>query len=50
MTSGFGGLVFLIGAVVYISNLVIASSRKRKPIPVDGVGLMVLGIGLALLF
>lgn len=45
---GIGGLVFVIGAIVYVINLALALG-KRPGIPVDGVGLMVLGIGLALL-
>jgi hypothetical protein len=46
---GIGGLLFLIGAVIYIVNLILALGRRGKTVPVDGVGLMVLGIGLALL-
>lgn len=46
---GVGGIIFVIGAVIYVINLIIAQSRRTKQIPVDGVGLMVLGIGLALL-
>ena len=44
-----GSIIFLLGAVVYIVNLVMTLSRRGKPLPFDGVGLMVLGIGLALL-
>jgi hypothetical protein len=46
------GIVFLIGAVIYLVNLIISLARRStwKPIPVDGVGLMVLGIGIALFF
>jgi hypothetical protein len=45
---GVGSVIFLIGAVVYIINLAISLSRRVRPLPVDGFGLMVLGIGLAL--
>ena len=45
---GIGGLLFVIGAIIYIINLAL-SFGKRPGIPVDGIGLMVLGIGLALL-
>jgi hypothetical protein len=44
-----GAIIFLIGAVIYIVNLVIRLGRRGNPLPVDAVGLMVLGIGLALL-
>jgi hypothetical protein len=46
---GIGRIIFVIGAVIYIINLIIAQSKRSKQIPVDGGGLMVLGIGLALL-
>jgi hypothetical protein len=46
---GVGGIIFVIGAAIYIINIVIASSKRGRAIPVDGVGLMVLGIGFALL-
>jgi len=46
---GIGGIVFLIGAVIYIINLLYALGKRTKGIPIDGVGLMVLGLGLALL-
>lgn len=46
---GVGAIVFLIGAIIYIVNLVIVLSGRGKAIPIDGVGLMVLGLGLALL-
>lgn len=45
---GIGGLLFVIGAIVYVINLALALG-KRPGIPIDGVGLMVLGLGLALL-
>ena len=35
---GIGGIIFLIGAVIYIVNLVISLSRRGKPLPADGVG------------
>ena len=44
---GIGGIVFLVGAVIYIINLVLALRKRRTTIPIDGVGLMVLGIGLS---
>ena len=47
---GVGGIVFLIGAVIYAINLLIGLARRGKTLPLDGVGLMVLGIGLTLLF
>ncbi|HEY7183955.1 MAG TPA: hypothetical protein VIC84_21160 [Blastocatellia bacterium] len=46
---GIGGIVFLIGAVIYIINLLYALGKHTKAISIDGVGLMVLGLGLALL-
>lgn len=46
---GVGAIIFLIGAIIYIVNLVIVLSGRAKAIPTDGVGLMVLGLGLALL-
>ncbi len=46
---GVGGIIFLIGAVIYLINLVLALGKRGKPIPIDGLGLMVLGIGVALL-
>jgi hypothetical protein len=42
-----GALVFLAGAILYVINVVLALAKKR-PLAVDGVGLMVLGIGLVL--
>ena len=44
---GIGGIVFLVGAVIYIINLVLAWGKRRTTIPIDGVGLMVLGLGLS---
>ena len=46
---GIGGIVFLIGAVIYIINLLYALGKHTKALPIDGVGLMVLGMGLFLL-
>lgn len=46
---GIGGIIFLIGAVIYIINLALALGKRGKTIPIDGIGLMVLGLGLALL-
>lgn len=45
---GIGTIVFFVGAIIYIVNLVINLSRRGRPLPLDGVGTMVLGIGLAL--
>lgn len=46
---GIGGIIFLIGAIIYVINLVIGLVGKNtKSIPIDGTGLMVLGIGLTL--
>jgi hypothetical protein len=47
---GIGGIIFLIGAVIYIINLVVVWSGRNKTIKVDGIGLMVLGIGITLVF
>lgn len=47
---GIGAIIFLVGAVIYIINLVISLTRRGRPLGFDGVGLMVLGLGLALLF
>ncbi len=46
---GVGGVIFVIGAVVYIVNLLLGFARRGRALPFDGVGLMVLGMGLALL-
>lgn len=46
---GVGGVIFVIGAIVYIVNLLLGLARRGRTIPFDGVGLMVLGIGIALL-
>jgi hypothetical protein len=46
---GIGGLIFLIGAAIYVINLILAWGKRRTTIPIDGVGLMVLGLGIALL-
>ncbi|MEK6325082.1 MAG: hypothetical protein AABN33_25875 [Acidobacteriota bacterium] len=46
---GVGGIVFIVGAVIYLINFLLGLARRGKPLPVDGVGLMVLGIGIALL-
>jgi hypothetical protein len=44
---GIGGIVFLIGAVIYIFSLLYAMGKHSKTIPIDGVGLAVFGIGPA---
>lgn len=46
---GIGGVIFLIGAVVYVVNLLLGLARRGRALPFDGVGLMVLGIGWALI-
>jgi hypothetical protein len=46
---GIGGIIFLIGAAIYIINIALAWGKRRSSIPIDGVGLMVLGLGFALL-
>jgi hypothetical protein len=44
-----GTIIFLIGAVIYVVNLVLSLARRGRQLPFDGIGLMVLGLGLALL-
>lgn len=44
---GVGGVIFLIGAIIYVINLILGLAKKSH-IPVDGIGLMVLGIGLVI--
>ena len=46
---GIGGILFLIGAVIYIINLVLHFRKRQSTLPIDGVGLMVLGLGISLL-
>jgi len=46
---GIGGIVFLIGAIIYVINLAFLLGKRRATLPTDGVGLMVLGLGIALL-
>jgi hypothetical protein len=46
---GIGGIVFLIGAVIYVINLIVVWSGRNKALQIDGIGLMVLGIGLTLI-
>jgi hypothetical protein len=46
---GIGGIVFLVGAVIYVINLVLHFRKRRSTLPIDGVGLMVLGLGISLL-
>ena len=45
---GVGGVIFLIGAVIYVVNLLLGFARRGRALPFDGVGLMVLGMGAAL--
>jgi len=46
---GIGGIIFLIGAVIYVINLAFHFTKRRTTLPIDGVGLMVLGLGISLL-
>jgi len=46
---GVGTIIFLIGAAIYLINLLIGLAGRGRTIPVDGIGLMVLGLGLSLL-
>jgi len=46
---GIGAIIFLIGAIIYIVHLVLSLLKRSSRLPLDGVGLMVLGIGLSLL-
>jgi len=46
---GISGIIFLVGAVIYVINLLLTLGKRSKAIPIDGIGLMVLGLGLALL-
>ncbi|HKQ78055.1 MAG TPA: hypothetical protein VJ810_30435 [Blastocatellia bacterium] len=46
---GIGGIIFLVGAVIYVINLALALGKQRKTIPIDSIGLMVLGLGVSLL-
>ena len=45
---GVGGVVFLVGAIIYVVNLLLGLARRGRALPFDGVGLMVLGIGIAM--
>jgi len=47
---GVGGWIFTIGAIIYVVNLLLGFARRGKALPFDGVGLMVLGIGIAAFF
>ena len=46
---GVGAVIFLIGAIIYVVNLLLGLARRGKALPFDGVALMVLGIGIELL-
>jgi hypothetical protein len=46
---GIGTIIFIVGAIIYVVNLLLGLARRGRPLPFDGVGLMVLGMGLALL-
>lgn len=43
-----GAIIFVIGVVIYLINLIAVLARRSPPIPINGADLMVLGIGLAL--
>jgi hypothetical protein len=47
---GVGGWIFIIGAIIYVVNLLLGFARRGKALPFDGVGLMILGIGIAAFF
>jgi len=47
---GIGEVVFITGAVIYVVNLLTVFLRKRSALAIDGIGIMVLGLGLATLF
>jgi len=46
---GIGKIIFVIGAIIYIINLLYALGKHSKAVQIDGVGLMILGLGIALL-
>jgi hypothetical protein len=46
---GIGAVLFLVGAVIYVVNLLLGLARRGRALPFDGVGLMVLGMGVAML-
>ena len=46
---GIGAIIFLIGAIIYLVHLLLNLFKRPSTLPLDGVGLMVLGIGLSLL-
>ena len=46
---GLGKIVFLAGAAIFAINLFAGLSRRGKPLSIDGVGIMLVGIGLNLL-
>jgi len=46
---GIGGIIFIIGAIIYVIHLLLSLARRPSTLPLDGVGLMVLGVGLALI-
>jgi len=46
---GIGEVVFIIGAAIYVLNLLTILLRKRSVLAIDGIGIMVLGLGLSLL-
>ena len=47
---GVGGWIFIIGVVIYVVNFLLSLARRGRAWPFDGVGLMVLGIGIAAFF
>lgn len=47
---GIGEVVFIVGAAIYVINLLTLLLRKRSALGIDGIGIMVLGLGLSTLF
>jgi hypothetical protein len=47
---GIGSIIFLIGAVIYVLNLIVNFMGRGMVIRIDSIGLMILGIGLFLVF
>ena len=41
------GVIFLIGAAIFAINLLLGFMRRGRSLPFDGIGLMVLGLGLS---
>jgi hypothetical protein len=41
------GVIFLIGAAIFVINLLLGFIRRGRTLPFEGIGLMVLGLGLS---